>query len=171
MTNLSEYLDAREAEIKRIRSDLLKEQKQIKAARAAIQGGDTPSVGSDSANNLANKEENQSLTIKEMVLHVLRGTLYGGPATASEIINAVNSEFDKEFPRTSVSPQLSRLRKSGELVDFDGKWALPENAHQDSWSVVTPIRDAALSGDVKEETGNAGGISGFYNPNQAKHGA
>lgn len=171
MSSLTEYLDAREAEIKKIRSELLKEQKQIKAARAAIEDKDAPKIESGESNSPNNKVERQTLTIKEMVLHVLRDTLSGGPATASEIINAVNSEFGKDFPRTSVSPQLSRLRQSGDLVDYDGKWAIPESQKVVSGAVVTSIRDTTPSGAVKSETGNADDISGFYNSHPAERGA
>jgi len=61
-------------------------------------------------------------TIKDAVLEVLRESRQ--PMTALEILPFVNAKLGLDYPRTSLSPQLSRLKNDG-LINRDGSlWSL-----------------------------------------------
>lgn len=117
--SLLEFIEMREAEIKERRRILLEELKQLKAARAAIAGvsGNRPVTQAPAST--------RELTIKEMALDVVSSS--SSPLTAEEILAEMNKKFLKDIQRTSLSPQLSRLRQD-ERLDYDpdsGRWGLP----------------------------------------------
>jgi hypothetical protein len=61
-------------------------------------------------------------TIKEAVVAVLGSSLFG--LTALEILDQINSLHGMDYPRTSLSPQLSRLKSEG-VIEKNGKiWRL-----------------------------------------------
>jgi hypothetical protein len=61
-------------------------------------------------------------TIKEAVVSVLSTSLFG--MTALEILDEINKRHGMDYPRTSLSPQLSRLKNEG-IINKDGKvWCL-----------------------------------------------
>lgn len=65
-----------------------------------------------------------TVTLKQAVLIVLKEQ--GHPMQALDILDAINKKFDADFPRTSLSPQLSRL-KDDNLLERDGRiWHLTE---------------------------------------------
>ena len=122
MENLSlrEFIEKREAEIKEIRANLLKELKELKSARAAIE---------EAIPNATDKVKPKGgPTIKEMILSVLENRSDG--ATPLQIIEYIAEQYDIEIVRSSLSPQLSRLKADGKL-DLDennGIWVLPNAA-------------------------------------------
>ena len=62
------------------------------------------------------------LTIKEAVLKTLRS--YNRPMGALEILDKLKEDFGMVYERTSLSPQLSRL-KAEEKISLDrGAWSL-----------------------------------------------
>lgn len=69
-------------------------------------------------------EEKGKPTIKQAVMKVLEHTKR--PMTAQEILLAINERFfDGKIPRSSLSPQLSRLDHKDRRILFDrGRWAL-----------------------------------------------
>lgn len=61
-------------------------------------------------------------TIKEAVIEILKEA--GRGMTALEILPEVNRHLNVDYPRTSLSPQLSRLKADG-LLERDGiVWSL-----------------------------------------------
>lgn len=75
-----------------------------------------------------------SVTLKQAVLIVLGETRKAMPA--SDILDAINRRFNADFPRTSLSPQLSRL-KGDELLALDGQnWTLTEAGNAAAESLV-----------------------------------
>lgn len=68
-------------------------------------------------------------TIKQRVLEILEGDYQG--MTAQEILTTINTKFQTEYPRTSLSPQLSRLKAEGK-IELDGT----------VWKLVRPDRSA-----------------------------
>ena len=132
MTQLRDFLDIREvelidaeqeldedqAELDRRRAEIRRERAEIAAARAALPRKPTgASVAPDrtSANGV-------QMTIKEMVVDVL-GVLPRG-AEALEILRLVNERFNAGLIRTSLSPQLSRLKADGVLIRDGMIWHL-----------------------------------------------
>lgn len=63
-------------------------------------------------------------TIKEAVLEVLREHRRG--MTALEILPAINARLGVDYPRTSLSPQLSRLKNERKLERNGVIWSLPQ---------------------------------------------
>lgn len=49
-----------------------------------------------------------------------------GGMTALEILAAINLKFSSDYPRTSLSPQLSRLKAEGKLTREGIVWHLSE---------------------------------------------
>lgn len=122
---LREYLQHREDELRQLIAQMREELKQVRAAKEAIAPED-PS-----------QEFGGRKTIKDMVMRVLRVRPSG--ATAEEIIQLINEHFAVQIERTSMSPQLSRLRQERRLEYGDDKlWriapredAQDENAAED----------------------------------------
>ena len=74
------------------------------------------------------------MTIKDMARMVLAESKDG--LTAEEILQKINQTFDVELVRTSLSPQLSRLKQS-EFVELDeksGQWTLTKAGRNSSLS-------------------------------------
>lgn len=112
--SLRDFIENREAEIKELRSNLLKELKDLKLAKAAIDNID-----------IEPSDKSSNLTIKNMVLAVLEQQ--GSPLTAEQIIEGISCRFNQLIERTSLSPQLSRLKNKDfkiEYLDNDKTWAL-----------------------------------------------
>ena len=61
-------------------------------------------------------------TIKDFVVRVL--SEHPGGLVALDILAAINEKFGTEYPRTSLSPQLSRLAKQGVLGRRGMVWYL-----------------------------------------------
>lgn len=125
--SLREFIDRRESEIKEIRAALLLELKELKAARGAIDAshplsGPTERRGASGVEVIVDSAP----TIKEMVLSTL--LLRQKSATSDQISDWIKEDFGKFIERSSLSPQLSRLRVDGKL-DLDkssGEWRLTE---------------------------------------------
>ena len=142
MENLSlrEFIEKREAEIKEIRSNLLKELKELKSAKAAIEGV-CPSA--------TNETKQKSVpTIKEMVLSILENKPRG--ASPQQIIELISKRYRVEIVRSSLSPQLSRLKADGKLNldERNGVWMLPN-------TVAAQSKSAFSIGDLKSDGQNS----------------
>jgi hypothetical protein len=61
-------------------------------------------------------------TIKEAVLHVLNGNQEG--LTALDILDLINMRLGVKYPRTSLSPQLSRLKADGRIERVGNVWRI-----------------------------------------------
>lgn len=112
-TTLRAFLDERETSIKGQLKALRAELAEIKVARQAL---DVGSIEVTSATNSAGP------TIKEMVRRVLESAPLG--MTSNDILASIKAEFSKEIERTSLSPQLSRLKSEGEVVLVNDNWYL-----------------------------------------------
>lgn len=74
-------------------------------------------------------------TFKDMIKAVLSEK--GSGAEALEIIDLIKARYGKEIKRTSISPQLSRLKASGDLILDDKIWMLPQH-HETTSRVASP---------------------------------
>lgn len=130
-TTLRDFIAKREGEIKDQLKALKAELRELQVAKGALEGqAPPPPVASGGP------------TIKEMAKFVLST---GGAAegmTSHEILAAIKAEFDREIDRTSLSPQLSRLKADGEVALAGEKWFSKE--YYDAWV-------QSLFGDVTEE--------------------
>jgi hypothetical protein len=117
----------RRNEIKHIINGLMMERRGIDAALAAY--GGVLSLPSESApkNEKPSKFSNpykDGLTIKAIVQRALNSEFLSG-ATALELLDYINKHRDEPLLRSSLSPQLSRL-KHEQVIDLtaDGIWVL-----------------------------------------------
>ncbi|WVT73442.1 hypothetical protein QM996_18505 [Sinorhizobium chiapasense] len=117
MANLREFIEQRRSEILRQISELKAELAELKLAEAAIKSGVIPAGGT-------RPDTRDRGTIKEMVVDVLSGRPDG--AEASDILQLILNSFGEEIPRSSLSPQLSRLKEEGTIVLHGRTWKLSE---------------------------------------------
>ncbi|MGB6228655.1 MAG: hypothetical protein WBF53_00830 [Litorimonas sp.] len=108
MVTLREFISNRQAEIQSQMSALRSEQSELKVALAALEG-DAAQGGARRQPNLSNR-----LTIKDMIVDVLGKRRDGG--TSDDIIEWVKEVHGAEVPRSSMSPQLSRLKSEGAIT-------------------------------------------------------
>lgn len=122
--SLREFIEKREAEIKQLMSSLKEELRELRAARIAI--SEPQSVGRSPSESASN-QSGQTPTIKTMAIEVLQS--HGRSGTAEEIISWIHTDFEKNIERSSLSPQLSRLKSEGKIaLDLSsGRWILPSD--------------------------------------------
>jgi hypothetical protein len=71
---------------------------------------------------LAEHRKTPTITIKEAVIAVLRENRNG--LSALDILAKVNGQFDLGIVRTSLSPQLSRLKQEHKITNDGSVWRL-----------------------------------------------
>ena len=104
------------------------ELEQVKRGIKAMAGLFPPTGVIASRNAVAHRQrmanpDAQELTIKQMVIATLREHLPNG-ATANELLEAFFRNWGRKEMRTSLSPQLTRLKRDGK-IELHGKvWTL-----------------------------------------------
>ncbi|PCJ68820.1 MAG: hypothetical protein COA62_13390 [Rhodobiaceae bacterium] len=63
------------------------------------------------------------MTLKDLIKKALKEQFPEG-ATANELVDFFENAWDREVQRTSLSPQLSRLKDEGVVVLEDNRWRL-----------------------------------------------
>lgn len=120
---LQDFMAARKAEIKAQIAALQAELKDIALAEAAIVKPAAPHAGTVQIPLHLNTPK---LTIKQMIVDVLRDQPDG--ADAFKILDLIHAKHGQAIPRSSISPQLSRLKKFDGVLDLRGdKWRLRPN--------------------------------------------
>lgn len=130
-TTLRAFLDERETAIKGQLKALRLELAEIKVARVALEGA---------SGEVIHSAAQSGPTIKDMIRRVLEGAANG--MTSNEVLANIKAEFGKDVERTSLSPQLSRMKGDGEVFLDDDKWYL--HAH---WVAYTERLAAAWEPD------------------------
>ena len=118
--SLAELLLARENEIK---GAIIALQRELDGVHAAQQAYFSIVQAEASDNSDAADDK----TIKEMIVEVLKGRPEG--ETSDAIIGLILKFFGREIPRTSLSPQLSRLKAQDNRVFYNEEtrtWSLNE---------------------------------------------
>ncbi|MEL6664940.1 MAG: hypothetical protein AAFQ24_02315 [Pseudomonadota bacterium] len=106
----------------RLTTELDSAQLQLRDVELAINAVDGKSNISNVAKMRTNNENPSRLTIKGMVLEIL-GVMPEG-AEATELLAFIKDRFGTDLERTSLSPQLSRLKKD-RLITLSGRvWKL-----------------------------------------------
>lgn len=120
-------LDSDEQSLRHRLKAIETEREQLRKAAEAVGLGGVPELGpppqlpAGMVSNLYRHPLTQR-TIKQRVLEILEGDYQG--MTAQEILFVLNEKFGTEYPRTSLSPQLSRLKAEGK-IELDGSmWKL-----------------------------------------------
>ena len=135
MTSLQDFiadrlrqLDMEEAPLRERLQSITEEREQLRAAAAAA-GIKLPddSREIEKALEVLRRPSRRTIpekTLKDAVVEVLRAK--AGGMTALEILAAINLRFSADYPRTSLSPQLSRLKAEGKLIREGIVWRLPD---------------------------------------------
>lgn len=109
------------AELAQRESEIREELREIKQLRAAIKAVGDPLYKDKNSNS--SSREKSGPTFKQMIVAVLKKK--GEGAQAIEILDLIKEEFGKEIKRSSLSPQLSRLKSEGIILLDDTIWHLP----------------------------------------------
>jgi hypothetical protein len=132
---LRDFLASREAEIREQIKLLRAELAELKKAKSAIE---QPDGASDEAAD-AEVRDSGRITIKEMVRTIFARPEAAQGMVAGEILEAVERTFNTKLERTSLSPQLSRLRESGDVVLQDGRWFPSEPRLTQATAIATQV--------------------------------
>ena len=124
--NIRDIVASRKAAIKEQMTSLRAEMAEIKAVEAAL----------DSVVGAQPRKKSSEPTIKEMIVDVLEGREDG--ATSDEIITLVKDKYEKAVPRSSMSPQLSRLKGDERVTRENERWMLPKFASGNSDGASDP---------------------------------
>jgi len=144
---LEELLSERKAEIKAQIVTLRAELKKISTAQAALSGdeGQAPAAKEQSA---------KRKTIKEMVLDSLEGKSNG--ETADGLLSCIEDKFGTKIVRSSLSPQLTRLKAEGAIVNEKERWKLWEYASDDGAGTSNPTHQGGSKvADKDRQAGEA----------------
>lgn len=120
-------LVAREEPLRQELDEIVREIAQLRraadAADISVQGFPAGSENNVSMTIEYSRRSIPERTIKDAVVEVLRSKPSG--MTALEILAAIKERFSTDYPRTSLSPQLSRLRADGRIERAGGNvWRL-----------------------------------------------
>lgn len=128
--SLADFIARRRLELDADLLPLLQRLSAIKAEkdqlrRAALAAGleNEPTAGSEAPRRGRRLREG---TIKTAVVAILEEV--GRPMTALELLDRVNERQASTLVRTSLSPQLSRLKDEGAIKLTDKLWHLPEQS-------------------------------------------
>lgn len=134
MPHLQDFISARARQIEEALGPLLEQQAEIERKVRAYESELGELRKAAKAIGLENDEETPSrarrpqppVTIKQAVLAVLAGQADGLPA--ADILDKINARFSLDLVRTSLSPQLSRLKRDGRVFNQGNAWLLAEMA-------------------------------------------
>ncbi len=116
MTTLRTFLSQRETEIKSQIKALRAELSEVQTAKSALENGVVQNIKE------ADPQSNGQQTIKEMVIEVLKEAPEG--LEANDIIDRINLFYGKKIQRTSLSPQLTRLKRDEKIQLNENLWKL-----------------------------------------------
>lgn len=86
-------------------------------------GDETPALLAWGIN--AGRKPYEHWTLKQIAVQALRDHFPEG-ATANQLLDVLKAAYGREIERSSLSPQLSRLKEDG-IIELDGKlWRLPQ---------------------------------------------
>ena len=102
-TTLRDFIAQREAEIRDLQKALKQELRDLQLAKSAIESPASPATAGGS-----------TPTIKEMAREVLSAQPNG--LNSSGILDGIRKAFGRDIERTSLSPQLSRMKDDKEVV-------------------------------------------------------
>jgi hypothetical protein len=128
MTTLRDFILTRESEIKSQIKALRAELCDLKVAKSALEP-QVGALGTDSSSSAIK-------TIKEMIRDALKSSPVG--LTSTEILIKINDIGLRHIERTSLSPQLSRMKEDGEVTLRDNFWFLAVATQVLASEVVEP---------------------------------
>ena len=151
MTTLREFIATRQAELASQLAALKHEERELRIALEALDGGKPRANG---------KVRGERPTLNAMIVTVLR---QHGQATAETVIERIKGQYFVDVPKSSMSPQLSRLKREGivELDLLDKTWRLASEGQPSN-------RNEATTGASETSAEGAGGTLGTPLPTQSE---
>lgn len=131
MTTFEEFTRARYTTLLQQRAQLYAQlravQKEMEEIERASRASGLQLIKSEAPKtNDAHKSKKTTKTMKDASIETLKKHPNGLPAV--EILLEVNKILGSNYVRSSLSPQLSRLKKDGIIYDTNGIWTLTEGA-------------------------------------------
>lgn len=136
IANRRRELDETEGPLREKLREIAKERDQLHRAALAAGFEIVPVTGSQGPRIFRSPRRLPEKTIKEAVVEIL-GERKGG-MKALDILAEINKRFASSYPRTSLSPQLSRLKGENVIVLENNAWRLASDKPQKS-KPQTPI--------------------------------
>lgn len=137
MPSLRTFIADRRSQILREMATLRVELEDLDRAEAAL--GDKPAATPTSA---------VPKTLKGMAIDVLRSHSRVGLA-AGQILDAIERKFDLKVERSSLSPQLSRLKREGILAQEGKNWRRLGDLEKEA-VYLAPPNENEPSGDMPD---------------------
>ena len=122
-STLREFLSSRRSGIKAEIAALRRELQEIDAAERAISG-----AGPNGTTPASTPSGSGGTSIKDKILAVLQERPEG--AEAATIIDLIQQKFGETIVKSSLSPQLSRLKSEGRVISDHKIWRLSASAIQ-----------------------------------------
>lgn len=160
MSNLREFLQTRERELTAQILPIRKEIAQMQETLASLEEELAEIQKSAEAIGMVNgvrtqraaKAPTKEGTIKDYAVQVLADAPNG--LVALDILARINERFGTDYPRTSLSPQLSRLKNEGRIARRGVVWFLvgeKEKGPEDSGPHVGGVAERSIASDSKSE--------------------
>lgn len=129
MTTIQDFIGARRTEIKAQITALRSELQQLDVAASAI--ASTSSASTSNTKPLTKKAVGRSaqaaidnMTIKDMAMEVMKQLAPEVRVSTTALNDAIKDRFSHTIARSSLSPQLSRLKSEGKIDMVNGLWFL-----------------------------------------------
>lgn len=135
MLTFEEFTKTRYASLQKARAELYAQLRIIQQEIESIEKASRASglrlheTEAKAASTALDVKPARSMTMKEAAVEILRRHPNGLMAT--EILLEMNKMLNAEYERSSLSPQLSRLKHDGIVFDVKGRWILVRNAPHD----------------------------------------
>lgn len=154
MVNVKEFLATRrkelESKISELRPQVSKLQSELRALQSELSEVEIASnaIGRSSSGGGPPIRKG---TLKDKIIAVLKLRPKG--ATSTEILDLIAEQFDEAIPRTSLSPQLSRLKSEGWLSLIGSNWRLTDHQNDETEDAPT----SSVSNEDQEYLGRTSG--------------
>ena len=164
MVNVKEFLATRrkelESKISELRPQVSKLQSELRALQSELSeveiasnaiGRSSSGGGPSLFERVAGGPPIRKGTLKDKIIAVLKLRPKG--ATSTEILDLIAEQFDETIPRTSLSPQLSRLKSEGWLSLIGSNWILTDHQNDETEDAPT----SSVSNEDQEYLGRTSG--------------
>lgn len=122
---------------------ILKQMVDLRSELAALRSLKGALSGKNTINTMSRRSSNNGPTFQDMIVDVLNDEPSNG-AEALKIIELIKTKHGKVIARSSISPQLSRLKAKGVLVLNNNVWSLTEFYKKNKVTEAPPNPEVTL---------------------------
>lgn len=126
VTQRLEMLLAEQRQLEARLREIAEEKEQLRKA-VEVLGEDYGALSSAASLRTTSPKRIPGMTLKDAAIEALSKEADGLAAT--DILLAINEKYDVAIERSSLSPQLSRLKQEGRIERKNGKWRIPPGAN------------------------------------------